>query len=289
MIAREWKAHYAAERARLGANGLRALFDGAPDVELASGGALVFPHTHLASSGPMVAAVARAVARSGAREVVALGVLHGGRERDHDAVAAARAGDPAALRALRRVHGPGAPDDAEHWSEEFSLDGFAALLPIACALEGTPLPRLVARYPFVVGSDPELPGLDELRDRLRGGAALVATTDPIHHGPGYGTPLPHRDGSEPATLVWARDRIERALDLLAAGDRPGFLASCQEDRSDFRDPGAALSLVLGSGWHRRVVALALADYAPVLGAPPPTWVAGALVEIAPTAAGSRSW
>ena len=67
-----WKAFYAQERAALD---LDALLDSAPEIEFPEVGALVFPHTRLAVSGTIVAAVAKAVART-RRDVLALGVLH---------------------------------------------------------------------------------------------------------------------------------------------------------------------------------------------------------------------
>src|SRR5262245_52592056 len=119
MTARAWREYYREERARLGEGALVALLDEAPAVSLPPGGALLFPHTKLAVTGRFVAAVARAVLDSGADRVLAIGVLHGCREIDADRVVAAREGDPVARAALRRVHGPGVPDDAGVWAEEF--------------------------------------------------------------------------------------------------------------------------------------------------------------------------
>jgi hypothetical protein len=268
-----WKHHYAEERAELGAVGLRALVERAADVALPRHGALVFPHTHLRSSGHFVAAVARAVVRSGREEVLALGVLHGAREEDAALVAAARAGDPAARERLRRVHAPGG-----HASEEFSLDGFAALLVAASEVEGRPAPRLVARYPFLAGAEPgTLPGVDELVLLRERGAALVATADPIHHGAGYGTPREAWLPREVARTI-ARATIERSLGLLVRFELEAFAKDAQEARSDFRDAGPVLAWLLRreGALRANVLDLDLADYAATLEAPEPTWVAGAL-------------
>jgi hypothetical protein len=276
FTARGWKAHYAAEREALGAAGLLRLLERAPAVTLPERGALVFPHTHLASSGELVAAVARAVIRSGRSEVLALGVLHGAREQDRELVHAARAGEARALGLLRGVHGPGLP--GEHAAEEFSLDGFTALVEAAARAEGRPVPRLLLRYPFLVGETPhDLPGLPELRAALERGAALVATADPIHHGAGYGTPPGERLAREdPSTAELARASVERGLELLARHDFAGFLRHAAAERSDFRDPGVVLATLLGESLEARVLALDLADYASTLEAEAPTWVAGAL-------------
>ena len=268
-----WKHHYAKERGELGAAGLRALVERAPDVALPRHGALVFPHTHLRSSGHLVAAVARAVVRSGREEVLALGVLHGAREEDAALVAAARSGEPAARERLRRVHSP-----SGHASEEFSLDGFTALLAAAADVEGRAAPRLVARYPLLVGAEPwTLPGLDELLALGERDAALVATADPIHHGAGYGTPREAWLRREDAGSV-ARATIERSLGFLSRFELEAFAKDAQDVRSDFRDAGPVLAWLLRSEGALRaaVLDLDLADYAATLDAPDPTWVAGAL-------------
>ncbi len=276
-----WKRFYQGERSRLGQAGLEALLDAAPAVAIPARGALVFPHTRLSSSGKLAAAAAQAVVESGADTVLALGVLHGAREEDAAIVQRARGGEPDALAALRGVHGPGVREDAGHWTEEFSLDGFGALLSLAARRAKRPPPRVVARYPFLVGAAPDnLPGLDELERLREEGAVLVATADPVHHGAGYGTPEPQRlDDADPRTLDAARSWVETALSLLAAGDLPAFLELSTRVRSDFRDTGALLSRLLGP-CDARVHELLLVDYSDVLGAPRPTWVAGALASLA---------
>ncbi len=271
--ARAWKEHYRREREELGLPGLRALVERAREVALPEHGALVFPHTHLRSSGELTAAVARACVASGRDEVLALGVLHGAREEDAPLVARARGGDAEARRALRRVHGPGG-----HTTEEFSLDSFAALLEAAAEVAGKKPPRLVERYPFLVGPTPgDLPGLDELMRLRENGAALVATADPIHHGAGYGTP-PADHVRREAGAAFARAAIERGLDLLSKEDFEAFLAHAQEVKSDFRDPGPVLATLLAreGTLSAEVLDVDLADYAATLGAEQPTWVAGAL-------------
>jgi hypothetical protein len=282
--AREWKEFYARERADLGERGMAALLDRARDVEIPAKGALVFPHTRLAASGELAAAVARAAVRSGRDEIVALGILHGCREADAALVRRAREGAPAARAALRRVHGPGMPNDGGYWTEEFSLDGLLALLELEAKREGRAAPRVTARYPFLVGEAPgDLPGVDDLRARVQAGALLVATADPIHHGAGYGAReedrLPRED---PQTLEFARWTIDRGFGLLASRDFGGFLRHAAEVRSDFRDTGPVLAWLIDpkQPLDVEVLDLLLVDYSDALGAPPPTWVAGALARFA---------
>ena len=287
LTAREWKTYYARERESLGEAGLRACLDRAPVLDLPAGGALIFPHTRLDPSGALAAAAALAVLRSGREQVLALGVLHGARQTDADLVRRARDGEPAPRRALRRVHGPGAPGDAGHWTDEFSLDAFCALLDLAATRAGVRPPRVVCRYPFLVGATPaDLPGIDELQTLVAGGAALVGTADPIHHGIGYGTPVPGCLSLDDArTQQVAEETIRTHLGLLAARDFSRFQSHCAEIRSDFRDTGPVLTALLSSfsDLHPTLHALALVDYSEILQIPAPTWVAGALASLQPVA------
>ena len=280
--AREWKVYYAHERSELGEKGLSALLERAPRLALPKGGALVFPHTRLTQSGELPAAVAAAVVREGCDEVVALGILHGAREQDAALVRRAREGAPSARGSLRRVHGPDTPGDAGYWAEEFSLDNFAALVEVAAARANRKPPRILFRYPFLVGENPaDLPGAAELRARLDQGAVLVATADPIHHGAGYGAReedrLPLED---PQTLEFARWTIERGFRLLADRDFGAFLRHCGDVRSDFRDTGPLLAWLIDPAKRVQVelLDLLLVDYSDALAAPAPTWVAASLAR-----------
>lgn len=264
---RLWKDHYREEREALGDAGLAALVERAVEVALPEHGALIFPHTHLRASGHLTAGVARAVVRSERETVLALGVLHGG---------------PAAPRGVHAAAGAAA--------DEFSLDNFEALLEVAARVEGRPTPRLVGRFPYLVGERPDdLPGFEELVRLRAEGAALVATADPIHHGAGYGTPPSEWRRREEA-LAFARSTIEEGLALLARRDFAGFLAQARVAKSDFRDPGPVLAALLSEGdeLDASVLEVDLADYSATLGAAAPTWVAGALSLVSARApAGAR--
>ena len=294
--ARDWKEFYARERERLGTPGLEACLDRADALglpaRLRSADAVVFPHTRLETSGELAAAAALAAVRSGCGTVLALGVLHGAQVQDTALVGDARAGDERARKTLRRVHGPGVPGDGGHWEEEFSLDGFCALLAAAARREGRPPLRVVRRFPFLTGENPaDLPGLDELR-ALRAapeGVFLAATADPVHHGVGYGPPAAElRSLDEPATLAWTMAGVREGFQRLAARDFPAFLDHAAGAKSDFRDPGPVMVHLLGEGLCVNVHGLRLVDYADVLAAPAPTWVAGALATFsAPAGAPCR--
>lgn len=280
MNAFEWKLFYEAERQRLGERGLTAILERSRKIALPRHGALIFPHTRLEASGELIAAAARSVVDSGVGEVLALGVLHGAREADDETVRRARAGDREALTQLRRVHGPGVRNDAGHWKEEFSLDSFAFFVELSARNAGRPAPKIIERYPFLTGANPaDLPGIDELRTIVARGAALVATTDPVHHGTGYGTPkselLP---GGDPKTVSSARTSIESGFNLLTQRKFAEFLDQAKAAHSDFRDNGPVLAELLTNAEpiSAEIIELKLVDYSDVVGEEPPTWVAAAL-------------
>ena len=241
MTPAEWKAFYRDERARLD---LHAMLDEAPRVKAP----VIFPHTRAEVTGAFVAAAAKAVAETGADEVLAIGVLHGNPSPD------------------RRVHLPG-----EMTKNEFSLDAFEAFLAIA----GKNV-RVHARYPLHVGTSPsDLEGIDEVA-RLAERMPVVATADPIHHGVGYGDP--------PEKTCDARAAVDAQLRALFAHDFAAFQEECARVRSDFRNAGPVLAHVLGRRAFE-ITALERVDYTQVLGpgagAPAlTTWVAGALVQVA---------
>jgi hypothetical protein len=274
--ARRWRGFYADERARLGGAGLTRLLDEASSVTLDARAVAVFPHTRLSTSGRMAAAIARAVVAARPTELVALGVLHGARAADAALVARARAAEPEALATLRRVHDETSP----YVSDEFSLDGFVALLELAAARDGVAPPRVLRRFPFLVGAQvDDLPGIEELLALRARGVPFVATCDPIHHGVGYGTaPESLRAPEAHATRASARARVEGQLAALTRGDLQDFLARCAEDRSDFRDVGVVVARLFAGG-DFAVDELELVDYADVLQAPAPTWVAGARARV----------
>jgi len=242
-----WKEYYAREREGLD---LDALLDAAPEIDFPERGALVFPHTRLAATGRMVAAVARAAARA-RREILAVGVLHG-------------------VRGPRGVH-----EETGLARDEFSLDGFRTLYGRACAREGI-APRMVARYPLEVGDRPDdLPGLEELRRRAET-SLVVATADPIHHGIGYDTPEA-RDERLAETAADARTRVEEQLSALARGDFSEFARLCARDRSDFRDAGPVVAALFPQAtWT--IDDFTLVDYSQALGCARPTWVAAGRIS-----------
>ncbi len=271
--AHDWKQYYAAERARLGESHLHGLLDAAVAIPMSPGGAVIVPHTRLEITGNQIATAVATIVASGAERVLALGVLHGARRVDAEQVAAARSGDTRAIHALRGVH-----DEAGIASEEFSLDGFAAMLALAAARVGREI-EIIRRYPFLVGAEPfTLPGLDELAALVDDGVALVVTTDPIHHGHAYGVDAEDcLDEHDDATVAAAAAAIDAQLALLSDECFAEFQQLAAQQRSDFRDTGPVLAALIGGGFEWTTHDLALVDYSEALRAPTPSWVAGALI------------
>ncbi len=269
----DWKQFYNRERAGIGSAAMLALVDETKPLSLERGGALVIPHTRFEITGSQIATAVAAVLDSGADRVLALGVLHGARRCDSHQVGLARAGDSEARTALRGVH-----EEDGIAAEEFSLDGFVHLLDLAAKRRGRSI-EIIRRYPFLVGEDPaSLPGVEGLQQIVDSGALLVATTDPMHHGHAYDTPeFECLDQSDPRTLIVAREGIGEQLAALSEHRFGDFACLVERDRSDFRDTGPVLAQLLGSGFASHIHDLTLVDYAEVLGAPAPSWVAGALI------------
>jgi hypothetical protein len=136
---------------------------------------------------------------------------------------------------------------------------------------------VIVRYPYLAGGEPEtLPGIQEL-GRIAEDAVLISTADHFHHGIGYGDPPGQALYPDEGGLELARTRIEEGIALLGEGDYWGYNQHCVEARSDARDAGQVFRYLRGP-MTGRIVDLAASDFSGLYGAPPPTWVAAALVE-----------
>ncbi len=90
-----------------------------------------------------------------------------------------------------------------------------------------------------------------------------------------------RQQTEIVVPRWA-DVIASCDDQLAAlSDHrfDDFAQLAEQHRSDFRDTGPVLAHLVGCGFESQIHDLSLVDYADVLDAASPSWVAGALVTI----------
>jgi hypothetical protein len=279
----DFKAVAERSQQRLGSEGAARLLDAgrawnlAPALE--SGGAVVFPHLSLEVCGQHAAAAVHACFDSGANRVVVLGVLHAlTDELENARVRVAGGGDPSAEDSWG-VQGPGLQGRSD-WTREFSLSNFHFLLGEEAARRGVEEPELVVRYPYLAGGCPDkLPGIEEL-ERVVRDSVVVATADPFHHGIGYGDAVGEARAPDEGGRELARRRIDEGLSLLREGDHRGFNRHCVNAKSDARDVGQVLRHILGPV-AGRVLDLVTEDMSEAYDAPPPTWVAGALVEFVP--------
>lgn len=282
-------AQYAAEHAALGEAGTLALLERgrawhlAPT--LAAGGVLVFPHAGVADCGHQIAAVVHACLDSGADRVLVISVLHAFTPEMEDARVRVAAGeDPARFRHWG-IQGPGL-DGLQNWRHDHALISFRHLWQAETRRRGVRGPEVIERYPYLAGGHPErLPGIDELQ-RLAADAVIVSTADAFHHGIGYGDPPERSYAPDAAGLAHARQQIEAGIDLLARGDYWGYNQHCVDAKSDARDAGQVLRFLRGP-LHGRILDLTCTDAATLYAAPPPTWVAGALIEWTPTGEAGR--
>jgi hypothetical protein len=279
----DFKASAEAGERRLGADGAALLLEAGRGWDLTGvlerGGAVIFPHTSLDVCGHHTAAAVHACLDSGADAVLVLGVLHALTDELEEARVRVANGGDAEHEASWGIQGPGA-GGRDDWTREFSLSGFLFLWRNELERRRVAGPRLVVRYPYLAGGRPEaLPGIDELEEVSRD-SVIVATADLFHHGVGYGDPpgaaLAPGDGG----LDLARATIEEGLRILERGDYREYNRHCVDAKSDARDVGQVVRHLTGPV-KGRVLDLVADDMSSQYDAPRPTWVAGALVELAP--------
>jgi hypothetical protein len=246
---------------------------------LRDGGAVLFPHIGIEMGGHLVAAAVHACLDSGAKRVLALGVLHALTEELEQArVRVAAGGDPE-REASWGIQGPGL-ERGDEWEREFSLDHFQFLWKREIERRGCSEPELILRYPYLAGGRPDrLPGIEELHGLVRD-VVVVATGDLFHHGIGYGDPPEHALDPGEGGLELGRREIEKGLALLQNGDYRGYNRHAVEAKSDARDVGQVLRHLLGP-LHGRILELSWEDMSRQYKAPAPTWVAGALIAFRP--------
>ncbi len=282
----DFAALYARERRRLGREGALRLLDAGRAWDLAptllQGGSLLFPHASIGTCGAQTAAAVHAALDCGAGRVVVLGVLHARTPELEQARARVAAGADITGEPAWGLQGPGLAG-RQDWRDEFSLDSFLFLWEQETRRRGVAGPELVLRYPYLVGGRPAiLPGIAALQELARD-AAVIATMDPFHHGIAYDDPPTAALHPEAGGLDLARRRIEEGLVLLRAGDYWGYHQHCVAAKSDGRDVGQVLRYLRGP-LQGRILDLAADDMTAYYGAPGPSWVACALIELRPAAA-----
>ena len=243
---------------------------------LAAGGILVFPHAGVTDCGHQIAATVHACLDSGANRVLVVSVLHAFTDEMQDArVRVADGEDPSNFRHWG-IQGPGL-DGLQNWQHDHVLMSWRHLWQAETQRRGIEGPEVIERFPYLAGGKPaDLPGIEELVE-IAEDAVIVSTADPFHHGIGYGDPPeksfdPHKGG-----LDLARKTIQEGIEILGRGDYWGYNQHCVEAKSDARDAGQVFRYLRGP-MEGRILDLSYSVADELYKAPPPTWVAGALIE-----------
>lgn len=253
---------------------------------LAAGGVVIFPHAAVTDCGHQVVAAVQAALDSEARKILVISVLHAWTDEMQDARTRMAAGEDMSRHPLRGIHGPSQAHSRDEWQLDHALISWRFFWQRECERRNiAPAARPEVRevYPFLAGDQPEtLPGFDELA-HWANDAAIVSTADPFHHGRGYGDDTSVARAPEDGGLALAQASITEGNRLLAAGDYTAYLQHCVRARNDARD-AAPLFHALRHPLRPELLDLVASDMATIYHAPPPTWVAAALVAWHPTEA-----
>ena len=270
---------YAAEHEALGEAGALALLDRGRQWDLSEalrrGGVIVFPHAGVADCGHQTAAAVHACLDCGADRVIVISVLQAFTDAMQEARVRVAAGEAPSQFRHWGIQGTGLAG-RQDWRSDHALMSFRYLWQAEIKRRGVRGPEVVERYPYLAGGKPwELPGYDEVA-KLAEDAVIVSTADPFHHGIGYGDAPEAAYWPDETGLAVARRRIEEGIDVLAKGDDWGYNQHCVDAKSDARDAGQLYRALRGplSG---RILDLVYTDATALYAAPPPTWVAGALI------------
>ena len=276
-------ALYADEREALGEGGLQAMLERGEEWQLApilsAGGALVFPHAGIAECGHQQAACAQAALDCGADTVIVISVLHPFTTEMEAARGRVTAGGEPSAEEFWGIQGTDIAGPRQEWRGDHALVTWRYLWDAEVrrrGLSANRVPRVIERYPYLAAGRPEeLPGFEELA-REAEGAAIVSTADSFHHGIGYGDAPAETHDMDTAGLAHAHAMLEEGIDLLGAGDYAGYERHCLRAKSDAREAGPVFH-ALRPHLRGRILELVGSDARALYDAPPPTWVAAALV------------
>jgi hypothetical protein len=164
-----------------------------------------------------------------------------------------------------------------NWVHDHVLITWHHLWEAETKRRGIKAPEVIIRFPYLAGGKPEnLPGIEELVE-IGNDAVIVSTDDPFHHGIGYGDPAEKSYFPNEGGLELARATIEEGIEILERGDYWGYNQHCVEAKSDARDAGQVFRFLRGPMTGQIIdLTYTLADE--LYKAPPPTWVAAALIE-----------
>lgn len=274
---------YRAEHEALGEHGTLELLERSEQWDLSStlsaGGVIVFPHAGVADCGHQIAAAVRACLDCGAERVVVVSVLHAFTDQMEAARVAVAGGAQPSDYPFWGIQGPGITGRSE-WLGDHALYSFRHFWKAETRRRGIEGPQVVERYPYLAGGHPEqLPGIEQLAE-LSQGAAMVSTADAFHHGIGYGDPPEKALDPEQGGLDLARSRIQEGITLLEQHDYWGYNQHCVDAKSDARDAGQVFTYLRGP-MTGSILDIAVTDATDLYQSPPPTWVAGALIDWKP--------
>jgi hypothetical protein len=276
---------YREEHEALGVQGTLRLLEQSEQWDLsgtlAQGGVIVFPHAGVADCGHQIAAAVRACLDSDADRVIVISVLHAFTDEMEQARIEVAAGKSPADYEFWGIQGPGITGRSE-WLNDHALYSFRHFWKAETGRRGVEGPEVIERYPYLAGGKPEsLPGMDELM-KLTEGAVVVSTADPFHHGIGYGDAPEQSFAPESGGIELAWQRIGEGIELLELGEFWGYNQHCVDAKSDARDAGQVFRYLRGP-LKGEILDIAVTDATGLYDAPPPTWVAGALIEWKPVA------
>ncbi len=249
---------------------------------LSSGGSAFFPHTFFKECADQAAAVAfgalHACQKTGKNQLLLLGVVHSLTPELAEAKKREMANEVTPQDPCRGIFGPGLPL-IETLQLEFCLDTFLFLIKFIARKWSLPLPKMILRYPNLVGGEPEtLKGIEELK-QLVSNSIVVSTGDLCHHGVAYGDEKGFDLSDE--GLAFARHAIQENLHYLSTQEYLAYKESCYQIKSDAKDVGQVLVHLLGP-LSADLYDLRLVDVSCLFeGNPKPSWVATALVGLKP--------
>ena len=274
-------ALYKREHDELGEKGTLDLLERGREFDLSGtlkdGGVIVFPHTGVADCGHQIASAVHACLDSGAEKVLVVSVLHAFTDEMQDARVRVAAGENPANFRHWGIQGPGL-DGLQNWKHDHVLMSWRHLWEAETCRRGVKNPpEVIERYPYLAGGHPEqLPGIEELVEIAKD-AVIVSTADPFHHGIGYGDTPKNALFPEEGGLDLARKSINEGIAILGKGDFWGYNQHCVEAKSDARDAGQVFRYLRGP-MQGKILNLSVSVADELYKAPPPTWVAGALIE-----------
>ncbi len=243
---------------------------------LRAGGVVVFPHAGVQDCGHQIAAAVNACLDSGADRVLVVSVLHAFNDEMEQARRRVAAGGDVHDEPYWGIQGPGL-NRGENWRYDHVLMSWRFFWDIETRRRGIKGPEVIERYPYLAGGKPDiLPGIEELQEIARN-AVIVSTADPFHHGIGYGTPPEEALPPDERGLGLARQRINEGIEILGRGDYWGYNQHCVSAKSDARDAGQVFRYLRGP-MQGQILDLTYTDSTDLYNTPPPTWVAGALIE-----------